>query len=323
MITQAQLQRHARQAGYTNASFFETEVILTLMLEMFLERGLAEKLAFKGGTFLRKMIFGPGGRLSTDLDFTAIGDADPQDMLLDIMTALSEPYRGLSFSYEKDKDVYVTEDGCSANPIVKHEWNSRGTKIKIQVSMREKPTLPLMLTPQIAQPYFNDLDFKPSPFPSLALEEVIAEKIRAGQQRAKVRDLWDLSELATRPFDRDAVRKLAVLKVWQANEGVGFDHAAFISKISQKNSYDESDLRQLLRKDRSKIDLGKLVSRVTDNFAFLSSLTEDEIILSKDVRRAEVSLYQLSTKEFANETGQTPVQTCEAEAADDRSGPSL
>jgi hypothetical protein len=41
MITKAQLQRHARQAGY-NLAFFEVEVILTYLLEMLIERGIAQ-----------------------------------------------------------------------------------------------------------------------------------------------------------------------------------------------------------------------------------------------------------------------------------------
>ena len=207
-------------------------------MQIFLERGLADSLAFKGGTFLRKMVFGPSGRLSTDLDFTAIELMDPEDMLLRIMEVLDEPYRGLSFRYEKGRDLYTTEDGCSANSVVFHDWSPEGTKIKIQVSMREQPTLSVVSSKQIEQPYFRDLEFVPAPFPCLAIEEVIAEKRRAGQQRAKIRDLWDLSELGTRPFNRDLVCRLAVLKVWLANNGPGFDHAAFVTKISDRRTYE-------------------------------------------------------------------------------------
>ncbi|MDE5455618.1 hypothetical protein GWE18_22810 [Bradyrhizobium sp. CSA112] len=36
------------------------------------EAGLIGHLVFKGGTMLRKMIFGQAGRLSTDLDFVVL-----------------------------------------------------------------------------------------------------------------------------------------------------------------------------------------------------------------------------------------------------------
>ena len=244
MITKAQIQRHARQAGQSLV-YFETEVILTYLMQMLLDRGLGQILAFKGGTFLRKMVFGARGRLSTDLDFTSRKMSDPEEMLLQLMIAMEKPYLGLSFRYEKDKDLYVTEDGCSANPVFSHADNPAGVKIKIQVSMREHPTLKVDDCPHIAQPYFKDLEFAPAAFPCLAKEEVIAEKVRAGQQRAKIRDLWDLSELSSHAFNRALVRSLAVIKVWQANNGAGFDHQAFAAKIRQKDAYDETDLRPL------------------------------------------------------------------------------
>jgi predicted nucleotidyltransferase component of viral defense system len=292
LISQAQLQRQARQAGVQGIASFEIEVILTYLLQMFVDRGLHTRLAFKGGTFLRKMVFGPGGRLSTDLDFTAVEKGDPDDMLLNIMEVLDQPYHGLSFRYEKDRDLYTTEDGCSANPVVCHDWNPEGTKIKIQVSMREQPTLPVRPRTQIEQPYFRDLEFIPSAFPCLALEEVIAEKIRAGQQRAKIRDLWDLSELGPRPFNRELVRRLAVIKVWQANNGTGFDHAAFIAKTSDKNAYEEGDLRRLLRRDRSRFDIGQMIERIRREYQFLDRLPENERRLAMDVAQHETELYE-------------------------------
>ena len=42
-----------------------------------MDKGVIDHLAFKGGTMLRKMVFGPRGRLSTDLDFTAAPTLPP------------------------------------------------------------------------------------------------------------------------------------------------------------------------------------------------------------------------------------------------------
>lgn len=75
------------------------------------ERGLADLLAFKGGTMLRKTIFGAQGRLSTDLDFTNHSEKSIEELALDIAAAIESPYRGLEFDLNLDKDLYETDDG--------------------------------------------------------------------------------------------------------------------------------------------------------------------------------------------------------------------
>ena len=60
----------------------ENEVVLTYLLQLMSERGILDKLAFKGGTCLRKMFTGSGGRFSTDLDFTRVEEHDHEDVIL-------------------------------------------------------------------------------------------------------------------------------------------------------------------------------------------------------------------------------------------------
>jgi predicted nucleotidyltransferase component of viral defense system len=47
-----------------------------------------DHVGFKGGTMLRKMVFGPRGRLSTDLDFTCDADITADDLMLMMLDAL-------------------------------------------------------------------------------------------------------------------------------------------------------------------------------------------------------------------------------------------
>jgi predicted nucleotidyltransferase component of viral defense system len=166
--------RSARDMGNV-----EIDVILTYLLQLFTDRGITEHVAFKGGTMLRKMVFGPRGRLSTDLDFTCRTDIDVDDLMMMMLEAVNEPYHGLSFRFDKDKDWYLTEDGCAANPVCFHDENKKGVKVKLQVSMRERPILPVVAAPQLEQDYFKLLGFAPAAIPSLVFEEVVAEKIRA------------------------------------------------------------------------------------------------------------------------------------------------
>ena len=80
MLTTEQLRKIAQQSGARDVSKVETDIILTFLLQLFHEKGVTEHVAFKGGTMLRKMIFGLRGRYSTDLDFTRrtdVGDEVP------------------------------------------------------------------------------------------------------------------------------------------------------------------------------------------------------------------------------------------------------
>lgn len=280
MLSVNDLRKVAARSGARDIGNVEIDVILTYLLQLFTEKGITDHVAFKGGTLLRKMVFGPRGRLSTDLDFTQRSGIPVDDLMLTMLDALSAPYHGLSFRFDKDKDWYLTEDGCAANPVCFHDDNKNGVKIKLQVSTREMPVMPVVAMAQLDQDYFRLLPFKPAAIPSIAFEEAIAEKIRAASQRSKIRDLHDLSEIAGRALNRDLIRSLAVLKLWNSG-GVGLDYERFAARVKGGGDYDIGDLTALLRKDQ-KPDLGGMVARVVDGYRFLADLTDAEKMLAAD-----------------------------------------
>lgn len=279
MLNVNDLRKAAARSGARDIGNVEIDVILTHLLQLFIDKGITEHVAFKGGTMLRKMVFGPRGRLSTDLDFTCRTDISNDDLMMMLLEALDKPYRGLSFEL-KAKDWYQTDDGCAANPTCTHEDNKQGINIKLQISMREKPILPVAAVPQIKQDYFDRLGFDPAAIPSLAFEEAVAEKIRAASQRSKIRDLHDLSEISARELKRDLIRSLAVLKLWNSG-GPGLDYGRFCERVQGAADYDLADLANLLRKDQ-KPDLKAMIKRVTDGFRFLGDLTQAERALAAD-----------------------------------------
>jgi predicted nucleotidyltransferase component of viral defense system len=280
MLTTYQLRQCAAQSGVRDIANIEIDVILTHLLQLFHERGLTQHLAFKGGTFLRKMVFGPRGRLSTDLDFTRRTEISLDDIMLLLLEALEKPYQDISFHFDRDKDWYLTEEGCAANPVCTHEGNKKGVKIKIQISLREHPILEVHSMPQLDQSYFKFLGFVPAAIPSFALEEVIAEKIRAGSQRSKIRDLYDLAEISRRPLHQPIIRSLAVLKLWQGG-GAGLNFDRFRERIQAGTEYDLSDLQNLLRRDQ-KPNLPGMIERVCTEFRFLGQPTDIEKQLAGD-----------------------------------------
>jgi hypothetical protein len=231
---------------------------------------------------LRKMVFGPRGRLSTDLDFTRRTDIEVDELMMLLLDALSKPYKDLTFQL-KDKDWYLTDDGCAANPVCSHKDNAKGVNIKLQISTRERPILPVVAVPQIEQEYFKLLGFAPAAIPSLAFEEAVSEKIRAASQRSKIRDLHDLSEIAGRNLNRELIRSLATLKLWNSG-GPGLDYGRFSERVKGGGDYDVGDLTNLLRKDQ-KPDLGSMIRRVLEGFRFLADLTDAEKTLAADSDR--------------------------------------
>jgi predicted nucleotidyltransferase component of viral defense system len=286
MLTQPQVQRYSNESGLRDMMIAEKEVVLTFLLQLLSERGILNRLAFKGGTCLRKMYIGSQGRFSTDLDFTGTEEHDHEDVILEMMEAFQQPFLGIQFTIP-DGSYYETQDGLSwgVNPTYSHDWNASGvSEIKLQISRRETPTLPTVRLPQIEQSYFKLLPFVPSEIICLAIPEILAEKIRACYQRNKARDIYDLGVFATRPLDQALIRRLVVLKLWQARDT--FDPARLIQKFQDGVGFDWEDLRQLLNR-AAVIDRETITAGCVKGFGFLADLTDDERTLASDKYQRE------------------------------------
>ena len=107
MLTQAQVQRYSTESGLRDIMIAEKEVVLTFLLQLLSERGILDRMAFKGGTCLRKMFLGNQGRFSTDLDFTGIEEHDHEDVILAMMGAFDQPFHGIQFAIP-DEGYYET-----------------------------------------------------------------------------------------------------------------------------------------------------------------------------------------------------------------------
>jgi predicted nucleotidyltransferase component of viral defense system len=286
MLTQPQVQRYSNESGLRDIMIAEKEVVLTFLLQLLSERVILNRLAFKGGTCLRKMFLGTQGRFSTDLDFTGIEEHDHEEVILAMMEAFEQPFHGIQLAIP-DEGYYETQDGLSwgVNPTYAHEWNASGVSgIKLQISRRETPTLPAEQRAQIFQNYFRFLPFAPADIVCLALPEIIAEKIRACYQRNKARDIYDLGMFATRPLDQALIRRLVVLKLWQARDS--FDPARLMQKFQDGRDFDWDDLRQLLNR-AVVIDRERVTGGCVKSFGFLAHLTDDEKAVARDPHQRE------------------------------------
>jgi hypothetical protein len=133
---------YARNSGLRNKLVAEHDVVLTYALRALLEASVMDHLAFKGGTCLRKLIFGSAGRFSEDLDFTLDTDRPDDDVLTEIVDVFNREHHGIKFIFE---EYYKTDDDTSfgGDVLYRHPWNDAG-RFRLQVSLRERPTLPVV-----------------------------------------------------------------------------------------------------------------------------------------------------------------------------------
>ena len=107
MIGRKFVNQYAHQSGVKDLLVAEREIVLTYALGALHHAGALRILAFKGGTCLRKIVFGSTGRFSEDLDFTLSGD-DDQDALTHLYEAFNTAHHGVSFSLD---EWYEIADG--------------------------------------------------------------------------------------------------------------------------------------------------------------------------------------------------------------------
>ena len=176
-------------------------------------------------------------------------------------------------------------------------WNESGiSEVKLQVSRRETPTRPTELMEQRPQSYFNYMPFAPTAIRCLSLPEILAEKLRACYQRNKARDIYDLGTFASTPLDQSLIRRLVVLKLWQARDG--FDPENLMKKFADGREFDWDDLRQLVRRTLA-IDREKITADCIRGYGFLADLTEEERMLAGDRYQRLQGLWQKLRNEIS------------------------
>src|SRR5881409_3437579 len=148
---------------------------------------------------------------------------------------------------------------------------------------------------QCEQSYFRLLPFAPADILCLALPEIIAEKIRATYQRNKARDAYDLGMLVTRPLDQALIRRLVVLKIWQARDS--FDPAVLIGKFNDGTQFDWNDLNDLVHRDAS-IEPQKICHDCASGLRFLIDLSPQEQMLAADPHQKQQALWEKLRREL-------------------------
>jgi predicted nucleotidyltransferase component of viral defense system len=274
MIPRTVANRFANAMG-VDLHIAQQEVVLLYALDALSASGITDHLVFKGGTYLRMMVTGDTGRLSEDLDFTNLNlPEDPQEVL---DRALADPHFGVRF---RVVDPYQTKQRNWACGIAyDHEWDKG--QFRLEISYREAPFLPALRWRPLRELYFSALPFPPPEIPSLQREEAIAEKLRAIQQRATERDLYDAARYGRKGFDQALVRILAAGKLWNDRQALDPER---ILRTLEEGRREWPDLERLVGRTRRQ-DWNRMARESARRFAFLRNLTPFEVDLVADSRR--------------------------------------
>jgi predicted nucleotidyltransferase component of viral defense system len=225
-------------------------------------------------------------RFSLDLDFVFLVKAEPDSAILEVAEIIEGTHYGITFSLS---DLYVNAEKNAGGALFsyKHDWNE--AVFTLDLSLRAKPLLAVVKKPLIVESYFRHLPFEPPKVNCLQLEEVLAEKIRAAYERTKVRDLYDLSFAAKKPFSREKVRLLSVLKCWESR--TVFEPASFMEKI-EKSQYEMAELHSVVFQKKP-VSLKDMIKTLKQEYSFLMELTDEEIKIAQDARKHnEMSLFE-------------------------------
>jgi predicted nucleotidyltransferase component of viral defense system len=274
LIPRTVANRFANRMG-VDLHIAQQEVVLLYALSALATGRLLERLVFKGGTYIRMMVTGDAGRLSEDLDFTNNGlPEDPRGLLEE---AFAVPHYGVRFGVVEPYRTVARNWACGVEYT--HEWDEG--RFRFEVSYRESAFLPAARWKPLPQLYYSSLPFPVPEIPSLRLEEAIAEKMRAIQQRATERDLYDAARYGQKGFDQDLVRLLAAAKLW--NEREPLDPERILRTLSAGRK-EWPDLERLIGRARRQ-DWNRLSAEAAKRFAFLRDLTPFEKDLASDSRR--------------------------------------
>jgi len=264
MLERKHINFYAR-SSQVREEIAERDITLTYVLHI-LSESILSQLAFKGGTCLKKTYFGKTGRFSMDLDFTSL-NIPLEELRNKLQQSLhNKSYYGIDFEIT---DENVGSESYLAVLNYKHEWNP-GSEFELQVSYREQPILPIEKLPLIEEMYFKFCEFQSFPVKCLQKDELLAEKIRAAFQRIRSRDLYDLYLFSKRPYNKDIVKTLAVIKCWNARDP--FNPEMLLDRVA-KADYNWEDLQRLVQKGMLPSQKN-IINRVLKDYAFLKDLND-------------------------------------------------
>ena len=225
MIPRANVTAWRAVAPWPTDAQVEQDLVLSrALVEMFNEPRLQERVAFRGGTALHKLLFDPPGRYSEDIDLVATTAGAAGD-LFDPVRAVLDPWLGEPRRKRSAQGVtMIYRFETTALPVQR-------MRLKVEINVREREAIlgyrrrPL----QVENPWFSGK----TELVTFAPEELLGTKLRALYQRKKGRDLFDL-DLALRTLGVDEAGLVECFGAYMAAEGHSVSRAEFERSLSEK-----------------------------------------------------------------------------------------
>ena len=205
MISPQELRKTARERGLA-LDLVEKDYVLGWILFGVASSSISKHVAFKGGTSLSKVYFPSHWRLSEDLDFTLINDADWVSLIKSLgeeVPKIVTDAAGISVMLRRTPFTnpnYLQSRFQYTGPISKNT-------VKIEVSREEFVGEVVQKdVPQV----FDYPTFKVNVY---SLENILVEKIRTLLERGKVKDYYDVWKLLkVEHFHGKMIQKLFLQK---------------------------------------------------------------------------------------------------------------
>ena len=244
MIFEGEIRRNAARAKVDPMVIDLDYSLGWFLLGLSRNDALRNCLRFKGGTCLRKCYF-PEYRFSEDLDFTMetfLPATEIETYFQQIAQWVTERdgpnFQIQPIRFEIIDDEYGSESYQARiyyrGPL---QWGGSPRTIRIDVTRHERLSLPAVRRP-ISHLYSDSSVFQSADLMCYALEEVMAEKLRAvgGQRRFSVsRDLYDISNLQKAGVDLQKV--MSVLPGKFQARGISLSQVSISVLESRKSEF--------------------------------------------------------------------------------------
>lgn len=297
MISSALIRQYAVGQNVSQ-DVADKEIVLHYVLALLNEGGLIGPnvseggyLLFKGGTALRKCVFGGSGRFSIDIDLDATRG---NGFEVQVEELFSSPYHEIDFSIANFR--YSDDGNFGAEIDYEHPYG-KGS-FELQISYRDSTILDPVHLPLLEQSYFRYTEFDLQRLASLDPYEMIGEKIMALNRRVggSGKDVYDLYLWVQSPYSKGLVRLLAALKAWtDRSRKTPYEPTELLDKIRPAN-FQWEELKDLVPRDRAS-EPERICTLVHQRLGFLADLSDDERLLVDDqTAHREQGLFESMTQ---------------------------
>ncbi|MFE0757183.1 nucleotidyl transferase AbiEii/AbiGii toxin family protein [Inquilinus sp. NPDC058860] len=198
MIDKREIEAQSKIIGVHHANVERDYVFGWLLKAVYENAYLSEMLIFKGGNCMRKAFY-QNTRFSSDLDFSVLSDIDVGRMQAEINQACAAAHQQCGVLFDTDKNTLRAETALDAERqsykgrIYFRDFygNSDSLLISIRIDLTEfdRLYLPIVTRPLI-HPYSDEAACQ-AQLRCVALEELLANKLKCLIQRRHSFDLYD------------------------------------------------------------------------------------------------------------------------------------